>query len=271
MKVLVIVSSSRGKGNTYKITQQIEGKMKELGEVEFSYLFLKETNLEQCRGCFNCVTRGEHLCPIKDDRAKIEEQMLNSDGVIFTSPVYVFNVTALMKNFIDRFGYASHRPLFFNQSAMAIATSSGGGLKETLNYLESITRSWGFNFVDKLGVITHPYLVHTPRYNKEIENNMDKAARIFYNYLKTKERKSPGLGDLIQFRMMRIHAIDTKEYFTADYKYYKEKDLLDKNKKYFIDIEINFFKNLFAGMIVKLIVRAMSKSITKKCLPRGND
>jgi len=264
MKVLVIVGSSRGKGNTYKVTKQLEEKIKKLGEVEFDYLFLKEANLKPCRGCFTCVTRGEQLCPIKDDRAKIEEQMLNSNGVIFASPVYVFNVTALMKNFIDRFGYASHRPLFFNQSAMAIATSSGGGLKETLNYLESITRSWGFNFVDKMGIITHPYLIHTPRYNKEVENNMDKIARIFYHSLKTKERKAPKLGELIQFRVMRVHAIDTKEYFTADYKYYKEKGLLDRSKKYFIDIEINFFNNMFAGMIEKLIARAMSKSLSKK-------
>ncbi len=264
MKVLVIVGSSRGKGNTYKITKQLEEKIKELRDVEFNYLFLKETNLEQCRGCFTCVTKGEHLCPIKDDRPKIEEQMLNSDGIIFASPVYVFSVTALMKNFIDRFSYASHRPLFFNQSAMAVSTSSGGGLKETLNYLESITRSWGFNFVDKLGIITHPYLVHTPRYTDEIKKDINKAARIFYNSLKTKERKSPGLGELVQFRMMRVHAIDTKEYFTADYKYYKEKDLLDRSKKYFIDSEINIFKNMFVGMIEKLIIRAMSKSLSKK-------
>jgi len=87
MKVLVIIGSSHSKGNTYKITQQLEEKIKELGDVEFKYLFLKETNLEQCRGCFTCVTKGEHLCPIKDDRAKIEEQMLNSNGVMFVSPV----------------------------------------------------------------------------------------------------------------------------------------------------------------------------------------
>ena len=64
--------------------------------------------------------------------------------------------------------------------------------------------------------------------------------------------------------MMRIHAIDTKDYFTADYKYYKEKGLLDRSKKYFIDSEINIFKNMFAGMIEKLIIRAMSKKLSKK-------
>ncbi|GAJ06215.1 unnamed protein product, partial [marine sediment metagenome] len=68
MKVLVIVGSSRVKGNTYKATKQLEEKIKKLGEVEFNYLFLKEANLKPCRGCFTCVTRGEQLCPIKDDR-----------------------------------------------------------------------------------------------------------------------------------------------------------------------------------------------------------
>jgi multimeric flavodoxin WrbA len=106
------VGSSHGKGNTYKVTKQLEEKIKKLGKVEFNYLFRKEANLKLCRGCFTCVTKGEYLCPIKDDRTKIEEQMLNSDGAIFTSPVYVFNITALMKNFIDRFACASHRPLF---------------------------------------------------------------------------------------------------------------------------------------------------------------
>jgi len=43
--------------------------MKKQGEVEFDYLFLRDQNLKLCKGCFVCVTRGENLCPLKDDRA----------------------------------------------------------------------------------------------------------------------------------------------------------------------------------------------------------
>ena len=39
MKVLVIVSSSRGKGNTYKVTQQLEEKTKELENKSRHILF----------------------------------------------------------------------------------------------------------------------------------------------------------------------------------------------------------------------------------------
>ena len=54
------------------------------------------------------------------------------------------------------------------------------------------------------------------------------------------------------------------ESWSSDYKYYKEKGLLDKNKKYFVDTKINIFKDIFAGMIEKLIISAMSKKIIKK-------
>jgi multimeric flavodoxin WrbA len=66
--------------------------------------------------------------------------MLVSDGVIFVSPAYCQNVTALMKNFVDRFAYIFHRPRFFNQKALIISTTCGAGLKETLNYLEGRRR-----------------------------------------------------------------------------------------------------------------------------------
>jgi multimeric flavodoxin WrbA len=75
--------------------------MKFFGEVEFEYLFIKDANLESCRGCFTCIAKGELFCPIKDDRAKIEEKMLNSDGVIFASPGYVMNISPSWQPFAE--------------------------------------------------------------------------------------------------------------------------------------------------------------------------
>ena len=89
--------------------------MQKLGDVKFEYLFLQDTHLEMCRGCFNCVSRGEEFCPLKDDREDIEKRILEADGVIFASPVYCQMVSGLMKNFIDRFAYLFHRPVFFQQ------------------------------------------------------------------------------------------------------------------------------------------------------------
>jgi multimeric flavodoxin WrbA len=54
--------------------------MKSLGDVEFSYLFLKDAHLELCLGCWQCLSWGEERCPLKDDREKIEMQILASNA-----------------------------------------------------------------------------------------------------------------------------------------------------------------------------------------------
>ena len=100
MKVLTIMGSPRKKGNTYKVTRMVEESMMKVGKVEFEYVFLKDLKLKTCLGCQACFNKGEDLCPLKDDRIMLEEKMHKADGIIFTSPNYVFNVSGLMKNFI---------------------------------------------------------------------------------------------------------------------------------------------------------------------------
>jgi len=58
MKILAIIGSPRKKGNSYKATKEVEERMKQLGKVEFEYLFLKDADLKMCSGCFNCVSKG---------------------------------------------------------------------------------------------------------------------------------------------------------------------------------------------------------------------
>ncbi|MGZ7044375.1 MAG: flavodoxin family protein, partial [Methanobacterium sp.] len=141
MKVLTIMGSPKRKGNTYRITRKVEEEMKKLGDVEFEYVFLKDLDLKSCLGCGVCMDKGEEICPLNDDRAMMEEKMQNADGVIFTSPNYVFNVTGLMKNFIDRFAYVCHRPRFF-KNAMVLTTSGVGGSRFTLMSLSTAPKIW---------------------------------------------------------------------------------------------------------------------------------
>ncbi len=47
---------------------------------EFEYIFLKEANLKPCIGCYNCMAKGEDKCPLRDDRAAIEQKLLAADG-----------------------------------------------------------------------------------------------------------------------------------------------------------------------------------------------
>ncbi|MGE5403260.1 MAG: flavodoxin family protein, partial [Candidatus Doudnabacteria bacterium] len=155
MKVVAIMGSPRGKGAGYKVVKQIEEKIQTLGNVEFEYIFLKDANLKPCIGCFNCVTKGEDKCPLKDDRAVIEQKMLEADGVILSSPGYVQNVSWLMKNFMDRFAYTNHRLRFFKPKGLMVVNSGGAGLNEALKCMEIALG--GLDIVAKVGVGTPPW------------------------------------------------------------------------------------------------------------------
>jgi multimeric flavodoxin WrbA len=113
-------------GTGTKVVRQIEEELRKQGDVEMTYLYLADVDLKMCRGCFECISKGEDRCPLKDDRVGIEGMMDRSDGIILVSPGYVQNVSGLMKNFMDRFAYTNHRPRFFGKQMMLVA--NGGAL-----------------------------------------------------------------------------------------------------------------------------------------------
>jgi multimeric flavodoxin WrbA len=261
MKILAVLGSPRKNSDTLKITQQVETKLKELGEVDFEYLILSEAHLELCKGCFVCTIKGEEYCPLKDDRAKIEEKMLMADGVIFASPAYVFNVSWLMKNFIDRFNYICHRPRFFDQKAFLISTGGGPwSAKECLKRLETLPSAGGFHIVQTLAVVGRPLqALQKPAAREKAREQTNDAAEEFYRAIKEKKRPVPGLKDLLSFRGLRAGTNTAREVFPADEKYWADKGWLDKKAKYFYDTKTGFFKNLFASLMEKQIRRMMNK------------
>jgi multimeric flavodoxin WrbA len=238
MKILAIMGSPR-RGESYKLTQMVEQKLKQKPDVEFQYLFLKDCNLGQCVGCHLCILHGEDKCPLKDDRARIEQMMMEADGVIFVSPVYSQMVTTLMKNFIDHFSYLWHRPKFFGKKAMAIATG-GGMFNETLKYMEQNAKSWGFHFVNKLGV---PHIESLrPKYKEKQLKNIDREVDHFYESVKVNKLPIPALKELMWFNIWKGNSMACKESLPSDYPYWQQKGWYDKN--YFYDTKVSLWKRV---------------------------
>lgn len=252
MKILAIMGSPRKKGNTYKLTKNVEEEMKQLGDVEFEYLHLKDANIQPCKGCSACIQKGGEFCPLMDDRDKIEEKIMDADGVILASPVYLMQVTGLMKNLIDRMAYICHRPRFFNQKAMIISTTGGLGLKETLNYLEFVAGGWGLNFVNKLGVKT-PYWQKNS--HKRNSGKIHKAAKTFYQTIESEKLPNPSLNDHLRFKFMKELSKNLKEYLPADYEFYKNEE------NYYYDTKTNVLKKFTAGIIFKIAFYMMKKDL----------
>ncbi len=91
--------------------------------------------------------RGEERCPLKDDRDLLIEKMMTSDGVVFASPNYSFQVSAIMKTFLDRLGFVFHRPRFHGKTFTSIVVQGFYGGGKIVKYLEFVGAGLGFNVV----------------------------------------------------------------------------------------------------------------------------
>lgn len=260
MKILALIGSPR-KGNSYNVTKQVESVMKDLDEdVTFEYIFLHEADIKMCRGCFACLSVGEEYCSLDDDVESIKQEMLDSDGVIFVSPVYVMNVTGLIKNFIDRLAYVCHRPIFYRKYAMAISTTGAIGLDKVLNYLSTVAKTWMFTSVVKLGLQTPPDRKDAINLNDIMDKKVVNAAKEFYKNIKEKRHRSPDLESVIQFRVQRALFLAQKEedrHLIADYDFYKDKI----NQEFYYKTKVNPIKNFIAWIVEKLVLFKFRKSL----------
>jgi multimeric flavodoxin WrbA len=101
-KVLGVVGSPRRGGNTdILVSRMLEGAGEEGARTEA--LFLADLRIEECHGCHACW--AGKVCPRDDDMIDVYPRIIESDVIIFGTPVYWYGPTALMKGFIDRFVY----------------------------------------------------------------------------------------------------------------------------------------------------------------------
>jgi len=251
MQVLAIIGSPR-KGNSYRVTKQIERLMTQTSDVKIEYLFLHQANLQACRGCFQCVAAGEQSCPLQDDRPAIVQKMKGADGVIFVSPTYTLNVSGLMKNFMDRIAYNSHRPAFLGKPAMLVTTSAGPGTEDTLKALSwcSIT---GLEIVSEIGLIVYPTRGYAPAHQKTVDKQIRKAVGQFEKALTTRSI-SPPLIRVIQFYALKANAMFGRNYYLADYNYYKDK------KSYHLDRKVNWWKRLLGSFFFRVSTLWMERN-----------
>jgi multimeric flavodoxin WrbA len=257
MKVTAFVGSARKK-HTYNATEQFMHNLQSLGDIEYEIITLSNYHLEVCKGCMLCLNKGEELCSLKDDRDKLIEKMYNSDGIIFASPNYSFNVSGLMKVFLDRLGFIFHRPRFFGKTFTSIVVQGFYRGDKIIDYFNFIGKTLGFNVVK--GSCLNSLEPMTEKDQKKFNSIIDKQSKKFYFSLIKKEFPDPTLFQLMIFRMARTSMQLLLNENWRDYTYYKKNGWFESD--YYYPTKLNPIKKLTAGFFDLLFNRIYRKKVT---------
>lgn len=102
MKILIFNGSpKKDKSDTMHITRAFLDGMMEVIPQEVQLINVIDKHIGFCKGCFACKYNGGH-CVIDDDMQEILEQMVSSDLLLFSYPLYSYGMPAMLKNLIDR-------------------------------------------------------------------------------------------------------------------------------------------------------------------------
>ena len=248
-KVTAFVGSAR-KGHTYDAVAQFLRNLQALGDVEVEIVRLSDHRIEVCKGCQVCFAKGEGACPLKDDRDVLIEQMMASDGVIFATPNYAFHVSALLKTFLDRLGFAFHRPRFFGKTFTSIVAQGIYGGNKIVDYLDFVGNALGFDTVKGSCLMTLDPM--TEKQQRKIDKTLAAQARRYYARLTKPGYPAPSLMDLMFFRMGRTKVRLELDDSACDYAYYKDKGWFDSDFYYPVHLGVlkqgagKLFDTLFA-------------------------
>lgn len=228
-KVTAFVGSGRRK-HTYNAVREFMDRVEALGGVECEIVALSDYRIETCRGCKLCFDKGEEFCPLKDDRDLLIQKMMASDGVVFASPNYSFQVSGLMKVFLDRLGFLFHRPRSHRKAFTSIVAQGIYGGRKIVKYLDFVGYGLGFDVAK--GTFSTAFEPMTEKEAWKRDKALAKQSKRFHKALSKPSDRVPGLLELMVFRFARSSMSVELDDTSRDYRYYSEKGWFDSDYYY---------------------------------------
>ncbi len=250
MKVTAFIGSGRKK-YTYNASEKFLKNLSSFGNIEYELVMLNDYNLGTCKGCKLCLDKGEELCPFKDDRDILIEKMENSDGVIFASPNYSFQVSALMKIFLDRLAFNFHRPRYFGKTFTSIVVQGLAKGEDIVKYFNFIGKGMGYNVVK--GCCLKSLEPMTEKSQRKFDMIIARQSKKFFEQLVKNEYPSPSLWWLMVFRIGRTSMKKMLDESWRDFTYYRDKGWFESD--YFYPVKLNPFKRLTGNLFDKLAIK----------------
>lgn len=155
MKIIAINGSPRKNNNTATLCKEFLDGVKSVdNNIETEIINIYDLNFTGCKSCFGCKraegnTYGK--CIIKDDLINVLDKVANADGLVFGSPIYLGDISAQLKCFLERLLFPfityekGHKTIAPKRmpTAMIYTMNVTEELMEPLKYYETLSRTEG--------------------------------------------------------------------------------------------------------------------------------
>ncbi|MGL1930412.1 MAG: flavodoxin family protein [Desulfotalea sp.] len=102
MKITLLQGGAKKKGNTAKVLSFVEDELLAMGH-EVNTIYLHSKTLKGCVGCTSCKQKPLVIgCIQNDDMEEVLTEVIDSQAVVFSSPLYFWGVNSQLKAVIDR-------------------------------------------------------------------------------------------------------------------------------------------------------------------------
>jgi len=188
IKIIAINGSPRKNGKTAELLKKFLSLFKRRG-AQTTLINLSDYDINHCLGCYSKSPNACMFpCVQKDDMQKIYPLLLDADVIILGSPIYWFNMSGLLKNFIDRLTcLAASGYLLENKIGLALAVSSeneGGRVSASLS-MASVLNHLGL-LIPPYGILYFPGREKVNKKGKVIWDNwlVNEMPKISHNLIK---------------------------------------------------------------------------------------
>jgi len=158
MKILAVQTSPNHDGLTAETAQRALAGATAAGH-ETELVNLNDLVIKKCKACDRGwgPCRSEGTCILKDDFAGLIDQILAADALVFTTPVYWWDISESAKTFLDRMRRIETHHEFTRYTektclGIACAGGSGNGAARALYLLEEYLKRLGFTIHDLVTV-----------------------------------------------------------------------------------------------------------------------
>jgi multimeric flavodoxin WrbA len=94
-------SPKADRSNTHLMVEALLAGARAAG-AEVENVFLARKTIRPCTACLACWSKTPGVCAQRDDMEELLSKVIASDVVVFATPLFVDNVSGIMKNFMDR-------------------------------------------------------------------------------------------------------------------------------------------------------------------------